>query len=215
MDAAGRKRKDHITRLHLTVINEFGLVHNADTEARQIVVIRSHDTGVLGSLTADERAAGLHTTLSHTGNQCSDLFRLISANGNVVQEKQRLCPAADNIVDTHGHAVDTHGVMLVHALCDADLGTHAVSSGNQNRLGYSGKLWGKQSPEAADIGDNAGDHGTGNVLFHELDALIAGLDIHAGVTVAVRITTHMLFSLSQFAILSGRSHGGHSFPVQQ
>ena len=71
------------------------------------------------------------------------------------------------------------------------------------------------SPEAADIGDDTGDHGTGNVLFHELDALIAGLDIHAGVTVAVRITTHMLFSLSQFAILSGRSHGGHSFPVQQ
>ncbi|CAB4825895.1 unannotated protein [freshwater metagenome] len=32
------------------------------------------------------------------------------ANGDVVQEKQRLCTLANKVVNTHGHEVDADGI---------------------------------------------------------------------------------------------------------
>ena len=79
-------------------------------------------------------------------------------------------------------------------LRDALLRAHAVRARNKHGLLHTGKVGRKQASKAADIGHNARDHGALDVLFHQLDALVAGLDIHAGVTVALGKTTHSSFS---------------------
>ena len=57
----------------------------------------------------------------------------VLAAGDVVQEEQGLCAAADDVVDAHGHAVDAHGVVLVHQEGDLELGAHAVGAADQHR----------------------------------------------------------------------------------
>ena len=69
---------------------------------------------MLRRLSADQRRAGLPAALCHPFYDSGNLFRIIFAAGNIIQEKQRFSPCAGNIVDTHGHTVDSHSVMLIH-----------------------------------------------------------------------------------------------------
>ena len=176
------------------MVDDFRAVDDADGEARKVVVVGGHGAGVLGGLAADERAAGLHAALRHAGDERRDLLRLVLANGDVVEEEDGLCAAADDVVDAHGDAVDADGVVLVHQLRDALLRAHAVRARDEHGLAHTGKIRCEQAAKAADIGHNAWDHGALDVLFHQLDALVAGLDIHAGVTVALGKTTHSFSS---------------------
>jgi hypothetical protein len=86
----------------------------------------------------------------------ANFFGHVLADGDIIQEKQRLCAAADDVVDAHGHAVDAHGVMLVHQLRNAEFGSHAVGAGDQHRLGHALQLGSKQAAEAADVTDHGG-----------------------------------------------------------
>ena len=167
------------------MVDDLRAVDNADGEARKVIVVGRHGAGMLGGLAADERAAGLHAALSHAGNERRDLLRLVLADGDVVEEEDGLCAAADDVVDAHGDTVDADGVVLVHQLRDALLRAHTVRARDEHRLAHTGEIGREQAAKAADIGHNAWDHGALDVLFHQLDALVAGLDIHAGVTVAL------------------------------
>ena len=155
---------------------------------------------MLGGLTADEGAARLHTALCHAGDDRRHLFRHVLADGNVIQEKQGLCAAADHVVHAHGHAVDADGVMLVQQLSQTQLGAHTVGAGDQHRLRYTGQIGGKQAAEAANVRNYAGDVGALDVRAHQLDALVTGSDVHTG----CRIGGGVRFF-----------HVDHSFPFQQ
>ena len=135
---------------------------------------------MLCRLAADQGAAGLHAALRHAGNQRGDLLRDVLADGNIVQEEQRLGPAADDVVDAHGDAVDADGVVPVHELRDALLGANAVGAGDQHRLGHATHVRREEAAEAADVRDDAGDKSALHMLFHELYALIAGFDVDTG-----------------------------------
>ena len=135
---------------------------------------------MLGGLAADEGAACLYAALRHAGDQRRHLLWLVSADGNVVEEEERLCPAADDVVDAHGHAVDAHAVVSVHELGDALLGAHAVGAGDEDRLPHAGDVGREQTAKAADTGHNAGDKRALHMFFHEPYALVARLNVDAG-----------------------------------
>ena len=200
MDAGGGQGQDDVAGLHLAVVDDLGLVHNAYGEAGQVIIIGSHGAGMLGGLAADEGAAGLDAALGNAGDQGSHLLGIILADGNVVQEENGLCAAADDIVDAHGNTVDTHGVVLAHDLGDALLGAHTIGAGDQNGLAHAGQIGSKEAAEAANIGNHAGDMGALDMRSHELNTFIAGSDIYASFTVAVRKTMHR----GRFLSLSGR-----------
>ena len=113
MDTGGGQGQDHVAGAHGIVVDDPGLVHQAHGEACQVIVVGGHDAGMLGGLAADEGAAGLAAALRHAGDQGGYLLSLIFADGDVIQEEKGLGAAADDVVDAHGHAVDTHGVVLV------------------------------------------------------------------------------------------------------
>ena len=149
---------------------------------------------------ADERAAGLNTALCNAGDDGGYLFGHVFANGDVIKKEQGLCTAADHVVYTHGNAVDADGVMLVHELCQTELGAHAVRAGDENGLRHPGKIGSKEAAEAANVRNHTGDMGALDVCTHQLDALVTGSDVHAGCRVGGG---------------AGFFHVDHSFPFQQ
>ena len=147
---------------------------------------------MLGSLTADQRSSGLDAAFCHAGDDLCDLLGHVLAAGDVVQEEQGLCAAADHIVDAHGNAVDAHGVMLVQLEGDLELGADAVGTADQHRLLHAGKVGGEETAEAAHVGADAGGHGFCDVFFHQRHRAVPGGDIHAGggITVRFRLGIH-------------------------
>ena len=180
MDPAGGQTENHIACLHRFFPDDFFLIDDADRKAGQVIVLRLHGAGVLRGFAADQGTAGLNAAFRDARDQGCDLFGLVSADGDVVEEKQRLCTAADDVVDAHGDAVDADGMVDAHQLGDALLGADAVRTGNEDGRLHAGELRTEQTAEAADVRDNTGNESTLNMLLHETDALIAGLDVDAG-----------------------------------
>ena len=180
MDPRGGEGQDHVAGGHFAVVDDLALVHDTNREAGQVIVVGVHGARMLGSLAADEGTAGLDAALGHARDQSGHLFRIVLSNGDVVQEEEGSGAAADDVVDAHGHTVDTHRIVPIHQLGDALLGAHTVGARDQHGLGHAGEVGGKKSAETAQVRDHAGDKGTLHMLFHQLDALVASLDVDAG-----------------------------------
>ena len=113
MHTGGSQGDHHVTGFHAGIVNDFLLVHNAHTKARQIVIIHRHHAGMLGSLAADQRGTGLDAALGHAAYDFRNALGHIFAAGDVVQEEQGPGAAADHIVDAHGNTVNADGVVLI------------------------------------------------------------------------------------------------------
>ena len=185
--AGAGQGNDHITGPHPGIVDDLLLIHNSHAEACQIVVIHGHHAGMLRRLTADEGGTGLDAALGHTAYDFRNTLRHILAAGNVIQEKQRLCAAADYVIDAHGHTVDADGIVLVQEHGDFQLGTHAVGTGNQNGLLHTGDGQAEAAAEAAHIVQAPFIPGPGNVLLHEFHGLVTGSDVYTGSGVAGRL----------------------------
>ena len=111
---------------------------------------------------------------------------MVLADCNIVEEEQRLCTAAGDIVDTHGNAVDANGVVLVHQERQLELGAHAVRAGNQNGVCHALELGAEQAAEAAERTHNALGKGAFFHRLHQLDRFIACGNVNAGSLVAFR-----------------------------
>ena len=92
--------------------DDFILVHDTHGESGHIVLAFAVKARHLCCLSAYESASGLFASICDTLYDVSDLFRRYFTGRDVVQEKQRLCPLAQHVVDAHCHAVDAYSVML-------------------------------------------------------------------------------------------------------
>ncbi len=132
-------------------------VDQTDAETGQIVVVRIHDTRVLGHLAADERAARLLAALADAGDDLRHLLGFQLADGDVVEEEQRLGAGREDVVGAHGHQVDAHRVVLAEHLGDLELGAHAVGAAHEQRIGHVlRRRDGEQAAETADVADDLG-----------------------------------------------------------
>ena len=141
---------------------------HADGEADQVELARFHGARVLGHLAADQRAAGLAAALGHAGDELLDVVGVELADGDVVEEEQRLGAGAGDVVDAHGHQVDADGLEHARLLGDQRLGADAVGGRDQHRMGEPvlGEL--EQPAEPADVADDLGPERGADVV---LDAL--------------------------------------------
>ena len=64
-------------------------------------------------LAADEGATRVDAPLGHAADDCCDLFGDVLPAGDVIEEEERLCAAADDVVDAHCDAVDADRVVFV------------------------------------------------------------------------------------------------------
>ena len=195
MYAGGCHANKHVARLHLGAVNDLILIYNAHRKTCEVIVVLRHHARVLCGLAADERAAGLHAALRNTLYDLCNLLRHVLAAGDVIEEKERFCAAAYDVVHAHGNAVNADGVMLIEQHGRHKLRAHAVCAGNEHRFFHTGHVRLEKAAETADAGNHARNACTLYVLFHQLYGLVACCNVNARCLVAIAVTFHSLTSL--------------------
>ena len=106
---------------------------DADRGAGHVVVVGTHEAGVLGRLAADECGARLGAGPGDARDDGGDALGHDLAARDVVGHEERRRTDHDDVVDDHAHEVLADGVVLVEGLRDRDLGADAVGGGGQQR----------------------------------------------------------------------------------
>ncbi len=119
VQAARREAQDDVAGRHRAAVDEVGPVDQADAESGQVVVVGRHHAGVLGHLAADQRAACLPAALGDARDDPGDRVGVELADGDVVEEEERLGAGDEDVVGAHRDQVDTHGVVAVQAAARA------------------------------------------------------------------------------------------------
>ena len=63
---------------------------------------------------------------------CSSRSRIVLGHGDVVEEEERLGPAAQGVVDAHGHQVDADRIVAAQGHGHLELRAHAVGARDQH-----------------------------------------------------------------------------------
>ena len=182
--AGGRQAQDHVAGADVRRVEHLGTVDDAHGKSGKVVVGRSHDAGVLGHLAAHERAARELAAVGHTLDDLCHVLGLDVADGNVVQEEQRLGARSQNVVDAHSNQVLAHRLVTVHDLGEHELGAHAVGTANQNRVFHILKRGSReQATKATDAADDLGTVGVLNHLLNSVNGAAALGGIDAGILI--------------------------------
>ncbi len=140
VQAAGGNADQDIAGIDRRRIDNLFSLHNADDEAGKIVFAVRKVAGVLGRLTADQRAAGLTAASRDAAHdRFSDGHIELAAN-EVIQKKQRRRALGKNIIDAHGDEIDADGVVNAGHKGDLKLRTDTVGGRHQNRMTVAAPL---------------------------------------------------------------------------
>ena len=174
VQARRRHGDDDVAARHALGAQQLGGVHDAGRCARDVVVVRLHDAGVLGGLAADEgRARGL-AGARDAGDDGGDALGDDVPAGDVVGHEDGARADHDDVVDDHADQVLADRVVHIHGLRNHDLRTHAVRGGRQERL-----LHAQQRRRVNHAGESAGraEHGGvvggGDGALHQLDGAVS------------------------------------------
>src|SRR5690606_33832953 len=74
------------------------------------------------------------TADTDTGDNSRGRVHVQLAGGIVVEEEQGFCTLYDQVVDAHGHQVDTDGIVLFQIDGETQLGAHTIGTGDQYRF---------------------------------------------------------------------------------
>ena len=180
VQAAGLQTDEQVPLLEGGAVDHLVLVHQTHGEAGQVVLVLAVHAGHLGGLAADEGAAGLAATLGDAGDDLLDALGLILAHGHIIQEEHGHGAGADDVVDAHSHAVNAHGIVLVHEKGDLQLGADAVGAADQDGLLHALHIGGEQAAEAAQSAHDAVDIGGLHQRLDAVDRLVTGGHVHTG-----------------------------------
>ncbi len=191
VQAGGSQADEHVALLHAFGVEHLRAVDNADGEAGQVIVVRVHHAGVLSHFPTHERATRLTASLADAGDDLGHMLLAQLADGDVVQEEQRLGAAGEDVVHAHGHQVDAHGAVLAGELGDLELRAHAVGARNQQRLFHILRRGDAEQPaEPADVAHDLRTVGGMHGLLDRVDRAGPFGDIDAGCCVGDFLVAH-------------------------
>ena len=99
--------EQHVARLDSGWTELGALRDDADREAGHVEVACSHQSAVLGDLAAEQGATRLATPLGDAGDDRFDMGRVDRLDRHVVEHEQGRGTHADEVIDAHGHEVDS------------------------------------------------------------------------------------------------------------
>ena len=112
---ARRGQRNHDVPLpDALVVQNLILIDDSHGEPGEVVFVFGVKTGHFRRFSTDQRGAGLNAAFRDALDDIRDLFGIIFADRDVIEEKQGFRAAADHVVDAHRHAVDPHRIVLVH-----------------------------------------------------------------------------------------------------
>jgi hypothetical protein len=106
------------------------------------------------------------------------------SHGVVIEEEERLSALDDEIVDAHRDQIDANGVVTAAGDGDLQLRADAVGSSDQDRVLEPRFFEIKQSPEPADVIDDAGASRRPCERLDRIDQPFTGIDIDTRILVA-------------------------------
>ena len=182
VDAGAGQAQDDVARVDLLGPDHLGTVDDAHHEAGKVVVIRVHDAGVLGHLSAHEGTAGLLAALRNALHNLCHVLGAQLADGDVVQEEQRLGADGHHVVHTHGNEVLAHGVMAIEHLGDGELSSDTVGARDEDGvLHVLETLHGEAASKAAEATDDLGTAGRLDCVLDALDRAGTLVHVDAGI----------------------------------
>ena len=168
----------------VTVANALGTefvtaFDDADGEARHVEVIGRHDARVFRGLATEEGGPGDPTAFGDAGDQLFEPRRFEFADGDVVEEEERLGTDAGEVVDQHRDEVDPDRVVASDLTRDVELGADAVGRGDEHRRRVLRRVEGEQPAEAADAAQHLGPLRAGDDVLDPLDRLVTRFNRHS------------------------------------
>ena len=139
MEPRRRQPEDRVAGADRRPVDDVGPLDDADAAAGQVEGVDLHQARVLGGLAADQRTAGIATAGRHRPDELGDPLGHDPADGDVVEEGERLGPAADDVVGAHRDEVDADRVEATERGGDRGLGPDPVGRGDQQRLAVAGR----------------------------------------------------------------------------
>ncbi len=129
------------------------------------------------------------------------------ADGNVIEEEQRLGAGGEDVVHAHGDEILTDRLVTVEDLGKHELGAHAVRAGDEDRvLHVLERGSGEQAAETTDAADDLRAVGLLDHLLDRVDRAAALGGIDAGVLVRYVLALGHLRFLSTQGIPSLLDH---------
>ncbi len=173
-----RQPEDHVAGADRRPVDDVGPFDDADAAARQVEGIDLHQPRVLGGLATDQRTAGIAATGRHRADELGDPLGHDLADRDVVEERERLGPAADDVVGAHRHEVDADRVEASERGGDRGLGPDPVGRGDQQRLAVA-RRDPDRATEPAEAADDLGPMGRIDVAAHQVDGTLPGRHVDA------------------------------------
>ena len=166
--AGGSDSDQDVSGSYFLPCDQVFFINNTYGETCKVIFILFHKSRMLRSLSADQSGSGLKAAFRYASYDLGDLFRIVLAAGNIIQEKQRFTARAGNIVHAHCHSVDSDRVMFVHYHGKLYLGSASVGPGYQSGfLHILESLHGKSSGETADSSKHFRSHGFRDMFLHQ------------------------------------------------
>ena len=165
-------------------------IDQADYESREVVVAQRIDAGHLSSLSAQEGAPSLAARLAHALDELREHVRVELAGGEVVEEEQRPCSDARDVVDAVVDDVDADPAVLARGDCDLDLRADPVGAGRE----VTPARQGVKARERADAGCDLLAVRRRDQRLHALESALVGLDVDACRGVRQSLAAHTLAS---------------------
>ena len=136
---------------------------------------------MLRGFPADEGNARLGTRGGDAPNDGGNTLGDDAPGRDVVRHKERFCAADDDVVDDHANQVEADRVVLVEGLCNGDFGADAIGGGREHGARHPGQRGGIEHPgEPAESAEHFGARRRTHRRLHQLDGLVACLDVDAG-----------------------------------
>jgi len=134
MDTGRGKTDEFVSGTNIGPVNDFIIVHDPHRKSGKIIVSGLVKPWHFGCFPADEGTSCLVASSGNTLNNLLCHLIIQGSHGQIIQKKQGLCSLDNDVVDTHGHKVNTNGVMLAHLDGYLQLGSHTVCGADQYRI---------------------------------------------------------------------------------
>ena len=184
MEPGRRQPHDRVAGTDRRPVDDVGALDDADAATRQVEGIDLHQPGVLGGLAADQRAAGIATAGRHRTDQLRDPLGHDPADRDVIEERERLRAAADDVVGAHRDEVDADRVEAPERGGDRRLRADAVGRRHEQRLAVA-RRDPDRAAEATETADDLPPMGRLDGAPHQVDGALPRRDVDAGRPIGV------------------------------
>ncbi len=197
MQAARHQSKNDVTRSNFAAVDDFAVVNHSDDATGEIVFAFAIHPGHLRGLAADECAASGSTRAGKSTQQLIEnaLFKFFAAN--VIEKEKRTRAEHSDVVHAMIDEIGADCAVPVHRECNFQFRADTVDARCQYRIAHPGKLYSKQTAEAAGFTEHFRPVRLPDELPDSSFELVAKIDIYARARVGFLLFVHRFHRFSQ------------------